>query len=298
MSTAIIDRAEEVREDADLLDDLWQLTTTRVVEMLDDKVSVRESGGTTRLRLATPHGVGLRRPFDSIYLGRDGQRNYFAVVHEVPPKKKMTMKSVREIGQHLEPLDLELAGTTLALANWHRTHQHCSRCGIETEPARGGWVRRCPSDKSWHFPRTDPATIMLVTDDLDRALLGRRESWPTGWFSTLAGFVEPGESAESAVVREVKEEVGISVDPASVTCLGSQPWPFPSSLMVGYRAHAPGAQHVKPDGNEIREARWFSREELWKACEQAHIQLPGRFSISRHLIESWYGAELPGTWSR
>jgi NAD+ diphosphatase len=139
---------------------------------------------------------------------------------------------------------------------------------------------------------------MLVTNEHDEALLGHRGPWAPGWFSTLAGFVEPGESAESAVIRELAEEVSIKVDPDSIVCLGSQPWPFPSSLMIGFRARATPGQVPTPDGTEITEARWFGRAELRAACEAGSVSLPARLSISRHLIEDWFGAELPGSWGR
>ncbi len=152
-----------------------------------------------------------------------------------------------------------------------------------------GHVRRCPTDGSEHFPRTDPAVIVLVTDDDDRCLLGRQDGWPTGWFSTLAGFVEPGESPEQAVVREVAEETGVVVTACSYA--GSQPWPFPSSLMLGYYARAAGAE-PRPDGVELSEAHWYSRDDLDAALRSGEIRLSPSVSISRRLIEGWYGAKL------
>ena len=138
---------------------------------------------------------------------------------------------------------------------------------------------------------------MLVSDDADRALLGRRAEWPEGWYSTLAGFVEAGESAEMTVLRELAEESGIVVD--RLDYLGSQPWPFPSSLMLGYRARlAAGSPEARPDGVEITEVRWFTREEMRAGCESGAVRIPPRVSIARRLVEHWYGAELPGSWSR
>ena len=151
---------------------------------------------------------------------------------------------------------------------------HCGRCGAQ------------------HFPRADPAVIMLVTDG-DRALLGRQASWPEGRFSTLAGFVDPGESLEQAVVREVAEEVGVEVD--QVTYFGNQPWPFPASLMVGFFARARTTE-IAVDDHEISDARWFTRDELRAGAETGRLVLPGGISISRSLVESWYGAPLPGHW--
>ncbi len=204
---------------------------------------------------------------------------------------------LREIGAGLADRDAALVATTLALANWHASHRHCPRCGSGTQIVNAGWARQCPTDESIHFPRTDPSVIMLVRDDEDRALLGRREDWPPGWFSTLAGFVEAGESAESAVVREVAEETSVLVDPESLVYLGSQPWPFPSSLMLGYHARALDTR-IDVDGEEISEARWFSREGLAAACADGTVRLPPSVSISRRLVERWYGDELPSTWAR
>ena len=160
-----------------------------------------------------------------------------------------------------------------------------------------GWSRTCPEDSSQHFPRSDPAVIVLVSDDDDRALLGRRAEWADGWYSTLAGFVEAGESAEMTVLREMQEEAGVLVD--RLDYLGSQPWPFPSSLMLGYRARlAAGSPPARPDGTEITEVRWFTREQVREGCEAGTVRIPPRVSIARRLVEQWYGAELPGSWSR
>jgi len=185
----------------------------------------------------------------------------------------------------------------VALANWHRTHTRCPQCGTPTEVAGLGWWRTCPADGSEHYPRTDPAVIALLVDDEDNALLGRQTRWPEGAFSTLAGFVEPGESAESAVLREISEEVGLH--PATARYLGSQPWPFPASLMLGFHATIPGIRpEPTPDGDEIAEARWISRAELPALCESREVRLPGRLSIAYHLVRTWYGQELPDEWCR
>lgn len=204
---------------------------------------------------------------------------------------------LREIGTVISDRDAALVATTLALANWHEGHLHCPRCGGPTRAINAGWARQCIADQSIHFPRTDPSVIMLVRDDQDRALLGRREDWPPGWFSTLAGFVEAGESAESALVREVAEETSVIVDPESLVYLGSQPWPFPASLMLGYHARAADPR-VDVDGDEIAEARWFSREELAAACADGTVRLPPSVSISRRLVQRWYGDDLPTHWDR
>jgi NAD+ diphosphatase len=153
-----------------------------------------------------------------------------------------------------------------------------------------GHTRRCVNDDSEHYPRTDPAVIMLVVDDDDRLLLGRQVSWPERRFSTLAGFVEPGESLEAAVRREVHEEAGITVD--AVTYLGSQPWPFPSSLMLGFTAHARDTAVDRRDG-EIAETRWYTREGMLADIASGELLVSPSISISRRLIEHWYGGSLP-----
>lgn len=198
-------------------------------------------------------------------------------------------RGLREVGAELDELDAEVFMTAVALARWHEHHPRCPRCGVPTLVERAGWLRRCPADKSEHFPRTDPAVIMAITDPLDRLLLGRNAMWPNGRFSVLAGFVEPGERLEAAVAREVFEEVGVRV--CDVRYAGSQPWPFPASLMLGFTARAETAV-LRPDADEIVEARWVSRDELSSLVAGGEVTLPGRLSIARRLLEQWYGGPL------
>ena len=191
--------------------------------------------------------------------------------------------------QLLSLLDAAEAPTfaaALSLANWHRRHGHCSVCGITTEPNRGGWSRQCPGCGAEHYPRVDPVVIMLAEHD-GRLLLGRQPHYPPGRFSALAGFVEPGESIEAAVARELKEEAGITV--ANVRYLCSQPWPFPSSLMIGAHANALD-DSLTIDTNELDDARWFSREEVVEALAggpAATFQAPPHMAIARTLLEQW-----------
>jgi NAD+ diphosphatase len=180
----------------------------------------------------------------------------------------------------------------VALAEWHAGHRFCPRCGGRLRVTDAGHVLTCEQCERQQFPRSDPAVIMMVTDG-DRALLGRQPSWPEGRYSTLAGFVEPGESLEDAVVREVAEETGVEV--TDVTYFGNQPWPFPQSLMVGFFARAVTTE-VTVDGDELSDARWFSREDMKSGAEAGTLVLPSGISISRSLVEAWYGGPLPGTW--
>src|SRR5699024_49666 len=160
-------------------------------------------------------------------------------------------------------------------------------CGGLLEPDVGGWVLRCREDGTEHFPRTDPAVIMAVRDDADRLLLARNTNFRGRFHSVLAGFVEPGESLENAVAREVAEEVGVRVE--EVEYVGSQSWPFPRSLMLGYRAWAPHGDQLTLQEEEIVEARWFSREELAAELAAGQIELPGPASMGRALIDDWFG---------
>jgi NAD+ diphosphatase len=191
--------------------------------------------------------------------------------------------------QLLSLLEAEEAPTfaaALSLANWHRRHAHCSVCGIATEPNRGGWSRQCPSCGSEHYPRVDPVVIMLAEHD-GRLLLGRQPHYPPGRYSALAGFVEPGESIEAAVARELKEEAGIAVTDVRYLC--SQPWPFPSSLMIGAHAEALG-DSLTIDTTELDDARWFSREEVVEALAggaDATFLPPPHTAIARTLLEQW-----------
>jgi NAD+ diphosphatase len=202
----------------------------------------------------------------------------------------LSFSPLRRLAQRLSDDDASYAVHATALAHWHLRHPRCSVCGAQTEVIRSGEARHCPQCGADHFPRTDPAVIMTVVDDEGRCLLGHNSARADGWFSTLAGFVEPGESPEQAVVREVHEEVGVQIDRASY--LGSQPWPFPSSLMLGFEAHA-SSYDIQVDGNEITEARWFTRAELRDAVEAAEVGLPTTISIAGALITRWYGEELP-----
>jgi len=201
---------------------------------------------------------------------------------------------LREAAALLGDRDAGLFTHAVALANWHVSHTHCPRCGALTETFAAGHAQRCPVDGSEHFPRIDPAVIMLVTDQDDRCLLARNRRWPQRRVSILAGFVEPGESAEQAVAREVGEETGIAV--SHVRYVGSQPWPMPQSLMLGFRAVAGGDLSLRVDDEEIAEAHWYSRDELRAALAAGDILLPPPVSIAHRLIESWYGEELPGVW--
>lgn len=185
----------------------------------------------------------------------------------------------------------------IGLAEWHAATRHCPRCGAVVETRAAGHEKVCPACGKTQFPRTDPAVIMAVVrgagTETESLLLGRQAAWPPGRFSTLAGFVEPGESLEDACRREVAEEVGVRV--GRVDYFGNQAWPFPASLMVGLIGHAE-SETIRVDGQEIEAARWFTRQELRTEAEAGRILLPQGISISRSLVEHWYGGPLPGHW--
>lgn len=186
----------------------------------------------------------------------------------------------------LDANEAPIFAAALSLANWHRRHGYCSVCGTATEPNRGGWSRKCGSCGAEHYPRVDPVVIMLAEHD-GRLLLGRQPHYPPGRYSALAGFVEPGESIEAAVAREIKEEAGIEVTQVRYLC--SQPWPFPSSLMVGAYAVALD-DSLTIDTNELDDARWFTRGEVVAALAgdaSAPFQPPPRSAIARTLLEHW-----------
>ena len=192
---------------------------------------------------------------------------------------------LQRVGALLEGFSAGLLAFARGMVHWHQQHAFCGKCGSRTAMEEAGYLRRCTSKECdrLHFPRTDPAVIVLVTHG-DRALLGRQAKWDKTWYSVLAGFVEPGESLEQAVRREVKEEAGIDV--GEVRYDSSQPWPFPSSLMIGFTADATN-DHIKIGDDELDDARWFTRDEIAAALEAGELRLSPRTSISRHLIETW-----------
>ena len=186
--------------------------------------------------------------------------------------------------------DAPLLAAAMSLASWHSRHRHCANCGHPSEIVRGGWSRRCADCGTEHFPRVDPVVIMIAEHD-DCLLLGRQPHYPPGRYSALAGFVEAGETIEAAVARELKEEAGIAV--ADIRYLASQPWPFPSSLMIGCSATAL-SRELTIDTNELEDARWFTRAEVESALSgapAAPFQVPPRAAIARTLLERWLRLE-------
>jgi NAD+ diphosphatase len=231
-------------------------------------------------------------PAGAVYLGEAGGVPYAAVRGEraltVNGRPVDMWAGLREIGADLGDLDAGLLAQAIGILEWHERNRFSPLSGQPTTIERAGWVQRDPATGTEHFPRTDPAVIMLVHDGGDRVVLGRQAVWPPGRFSILAGFVEPGESAEAAVAREVAEEVGLRV--SDIRYVTSQPWPFPQSLMLGFVARAEGDGELTLDPDEIEEARWFTREELRSGAGPR--ALPPPVSIARHILDRWVAGEF------
>ncbi len=235
----------------------------------------------------TPGGRLAWRPVESaeLFLGLNGKIPCFSAIHEA----SSSAWSAFQLLAILDPEDAPLFAAALSLAGWHSRHRFCANCGALSEVVRGGWSRHCPVCSADHFPRVDPVVIMIAEHE-NHLLLGRQPQYPPGRYSALAGFVEVGESIEAAVARELHEEAGVQV--RDVTYLASQPWPFPSSLMVGCTATA-GDKELKIDTTELEDARWFSRSEIAAAlagAPGASFQPPPKAAIARTLLEHWLSA--------
>ena len=273
-SGAGLDRAALARRDPDWLAARRAQPDARSLVLSDQGVWVDEG----RLLFTPPNG-------DSVFLGLDGQGPVFAVDAAGDEPERGRPAGLREAATDLPAAEAALGAYAASLLSWHRRHRFCANCGAPTQARYGGHQRDCPSCGASHFPRTDPVVIVRVTDASDRLLLGRQARWPPGRFSVLAGFVEPGETLEEAVSREVLEESGVEV--AEVAYVASQPWPFPSSLMIGFSARAsPG--DPQPLDDELSEVRWFERTQVEAAAKGAGVvELSPPYSISRRLIDDW-----------
>jgi NAD+ diphosphatase len=297
LSRSVLDRAAHRRPEPDLIPGLVADPRTRVLTLVGDTAEVEAGATGPTLLLRSPAPADATRL--GLFLGSDGDGTaYLAVLDEAADDgDARDLRTLRQVGAELGDLDASLLTTALGLANWHRAHTHCPRCGAPTRPEQGGWLRRCTEDGSEHYPRTDPAVIMSVVDDDDRLLMARGAGWGEGRYSVLAGFVEPGETLEAAVAREVREEVGVEV--TDVRFLGDQPWPFPTSIMLGFTARARGTELTLQD-SEIADARWFTREELVAGVASGELFTSPRLSISRWLVEQWLGRQIvpPGIAAR
>ena len=290
------DRADTLRTDVDAGIAGWP---DALLLRVDNRSQVLVVDG--RLTLGAAAAYADTPPDDAVFLGRmpDG-RHVWAVRAALDAVSDAVVIDPRRSSITFDDLSAQLVASALALLNWHERSRFSPVDGTPTRPIRAGWARRNPVSGEEEFPRIDPAVICLVHDGGERAVLARQTVWPPRLFSLLAGFVEAGESFETCVVREVAEEIGLDV--RDVTYLGSQPWPFPRSLMVGFHAIGDPDQDFAFRDGEIAEAAWFTRAEIRAALEEgdwtsestSRLLLPGSISIAREIIESWaYHGDLP-----
>jgi len=270
-----LDRADALRGSPDKIAALATREDARQLVWRDGIPGIDESG---RLEWQEAGDAPL-------FLGFDGEAPRFSALADPATQPFAIMPLLT----NLDEADAPLFAAAMSLARWHSRHRFCANCGHASEIIRGGWSRSCPSCSAEHFPRVDPVVIMLAEHD-GKLLLGRQSHWPEGRYSALAGFVEVGESVEAAVIREVKEEAGIDVH--NVRYVASQPWPFPSSLMIACRAEA-STTELAIDTTELEDARWFTRDEVRRAvdgADDATFGAPPRTAIARTLLEHWLGA--------
>ena len=298
LASSAVDRSGELRTDERELSRLWDgaqilhFASGKFRVNSDFQLDFQSAQEISQLRESANFASG-----QELFLGIDNGIAYFAwcsdaIVFERFEEEE-NYQTLRSLGDYLSELEMGLAIHAQAIANWHHTHQFCSRCGQPTLSANGGSLRRCTSDGSEHYPRTDGAVIVLVRDNNDRVLLGRQKIWPELRFSCFAGFVEPGESFEQTVMREVFEEAGIKVE--ELNYLGSQPWPFPASIMISFSALATNPGEARPDGDDIEEIIWLTRDEMRSSIAENSLTLPPPMSVARKMIEFWYeknGADI------
>jgi NAD+ diphosphatase len=294
-----VDRDYLARDRPGLFEELWDDAATRVLPVFDGRALVGTDDALQLLRTSEIPDAVLR-----VYLGRTtsgtaseplGTPVVAVQLAEAVEFPDAHWANLRTVGSKLTDRDAGLLTEALGILNWHATHAFSPRSGSATIVEKAGWVRRDLETDAELFPRTDAAIIVGVTDASDRILLGSNALWESNRFSLLAGFVEPGESLEAAVAREVFEESGIRV--TNPVYLGSQPWPFPASLMLGFTAQvdADRPSVLRPDGAEILALRWFSRDDLRDS--RGEILLPGPASIAHAIIEEWYGQPIvDGIW--
>lgn len=308
-----LDRAAEIRGDADNIAALQASPASSAVVFWRSKPLFSGENSNALARVPLNHPVLQDTKSEPIFLGRDGDGGVFAydisswkpadldaelmraffdpsVQRHPDLPKDHVFAELRGVMTNIDARDAELAATGRSLFSWHRSHRYCAQCGTESQMAMSGWQRDCPSCDANHFPRTDPVVIMLITHG-NNVLMGRSHGWPEGMYSLLAGFVEPGETIEAAVRREVVEEAGVKV--GAVDYLACQPWPYPSSLMFGCRGEAL-SEDITIDPKEIEDAIWVSREEMMQSFSGQHPVLkPARKgAIAHFILRNWLADRL------
>lgn len=290
---AAMERSSQIRVRDGDLEVLLQRVDTRIVPVWRDLNLVAEGDPMTAVWLG-PRELAPGARDLLVFLGvSDGEACFAMNLPDEDPRvpeleERGRFVELRSVGPMMEDRDASVLAYARGMFYWHRRHAFCGACGSRTISVQGGHVRRCTGEDCGihHFPRTDPAIIVLVHCG-HRCLLGRKPEWPEGRYSTIAGFVEPGEAIEQAVVREVREETGIDV--SEVCYHSSQPWPFPASVMLGFHALADDTRMIELVDGELEDARWFDRSEVGLALDRTGpLRLPPAFSISRRLISDWY----------
>lgn len=320
LSRAAVERQESLRADPDRLRERWSQAKVLVVDVegrspIPMALAEGPEPAPAAVRDATQFGASP--PENAVFLGQSADVDYWALLDvdvvegervRAPGRFGVIVENrvaagemwvgLREHGDRLDDAGAGLFTTAMALRNWHRKARFCAKCGERTELTQFGWVSRCAPCRREEYPRTDPAVICLVHDDVgvngERVLLARQPSWPPRAYSVLAGFVEAGESLEACVVREVREGVGVKV--RDVRYLGSQPWPFPRSIMIGFTARADVGSAFLLADDEIEAARWLTRDEVRAAFAEEDgsdegLRLPGHSSIARTMLQAWADAE-------
>jgi NAD+ diphosphatase len=277
-----LDRVDHHRRSQEWVANLWRADDAKLLK-LDDQSRFTTNAGGSKLRMTKP------------FVEYDSQRHrLLGLLDAVPVFAVETLTEgevhdMREVGHQLSDNERDIAATAAALTHWHRREPHCPRCGGRTIVINGGFARHCESCGEDHFPRTDPAVIVAVIDAADRILLGSQASWGPR-VSVLAGFVETGESLEQAIHREIGEEADIAL--TDMHYFGSQPWPFPRSVMVGFFARATTTE-ICVDAEEIASADWFTRAQLTERLDSGELGLPGPSSIAFRMIQAWRNGEAP-----
>ena len=286
-----LDRAETFREKAGFVLELRAGTGAATLVLVGDDVVLRADGAPW---FGLAEAEAIARAEREVFLGRDAEHGRFAMAlpaahaEACRARTDLVVSDLRSLttAGTLHPGDLGALAQAKAVLHWHRQHRFCAACGTETTIAAAGWRRECPACGTHHFPRTDPVVIMMAVDG-ERCLLGRQPRFPPGMYSCLAGFLEPGETVEAAVRRELFEEAGITT--GAVDYRGSQPWPFPASIMIGCRAQAVSTA-LTIDHAELEDARWFTREETRAILAGTHpegFRCPPTMAIAHHLMRGW-----------